>query len=328
MSRTHSAVTTDCGEISFTSFAPLFFAKADREDMSSFTADSPSTGGGSARSPERPSGTLFIVATPIGNLEDITLRALRTLREADLIAAEDTRVTLKLLSHYGISKPLTSYHRHSPKGVVGKIVSHLKSGKNVALVSDAGTPGISDEGEEVVRACIAAGIPVVPVPGPSALITALVVSGLPTRGFVFTGFLPRRASDRKWVLQELSSQTRTLVFFEAPHRLLAFLGDALAVLGDRPAVVVRELTKQFEEVARGALSELLAGFQQRPPRGEVTVLVAGAAAREASPAPTGDALSYAKKLIAEGSSRRDAARQAAERFGIPWRSVYRLLLEK
>lgn len=275
----------------------------------------------------RPAGTLFVVSTPIGNLEDITLRALRTLREVDLIAAEDTRVTLKLLTHYGIRKPLISYHRHSPKGVVQKIVGMLRSGKNVALVSDAGTPGISDEGEQVVRACAEAGIRVAAVPGPSALITALVVSGLPTGGFVFCGFLPRKSVERKRALGDLAREPRTLVFFEAPHRLLALLKDALEVLGDRPAVVVREATKKFEEIARGLLSELVARFQRSPARGEATVVIAGAAREQAPAEAAHEACGYARRLVSEGISRRDAARQAAARFGVPWRSVYRLLLE-
>lgn len=290
---------------------------------------SPSERAPSAEDSARPSGTLFIVSTPIGNLEDITLRALRTLREVDLIAAEDTRVTLKLLTHYGIRKPLISYHRHSPKGVVEKIVARLRSGDNVALVSDAGTPGISDEGEAVVRACVAAGLGVVPVPGPSALITALVVSGLPTKGFVFSGFLPRKAADRKRARSELAAETRTLVFFEAPHRLAALLKNALETLGNRPAVVVREATKKFEEIARGSLSQLSGRFHDTAARGEVTVLIAGAAeaAREAAAAAApDDALACARRLVAQGASRRDAARRAAERFGIPWRPVYRRLL--
>jgi len=313
--------------------------------MTSFTAGSPSGGQSSAQEGERPSGlrplqgsglqagVLYLVATPIGNLEDITLRALRTLREVDAIAAEDTRVTLKLLSRYGISKPLFSYHRHSKPGALRKILSLLREGKNVALVCDAGTPGISDPGEEVVQACVREGLQVAAIPGPSALISALSVAGLPTSGFIFTGFLPRRASERRTVISELARVRKTLVFFEAPHRLLACLKDMIQVLGDRQAAAARELTKKFEEIIRGPLSNIIKHFEATRPRGEVVIMVAGAE----QPTPRGDespgarisdALAMARSLRASGRSTRSAAMEAAEDSGLPWRQIYRALLSE
>jgi len=293
------------------------------------------SGGSSPRSPNEPCGTLFLVATPIGNLEDITLRALRTLREVDIIAAEDTRVTVKLLSHYDIRKPMFSYHRHSRPGVAGKIVALLKDGKNVALTCDAGTPGVSDPGEEVVRACIREGLPVVAIPGPSALIAALAVSGLPTSSLVFTGFLPRRSSERRKLLEALCGQPQTLVFFEAPHRLVACLKDVRQVLGDRQAVVARELTKKFEEIARGTLSQLVRHFEEASPRGEAVVLVAGAAPLPARPggeqlpeSRLNEAIALARSLRSAGTSTRSAAMRAAENLKVPWRGVYRALLAR
>lgn len=295
-------------------------------------------GGGSARSTRDACGTLFLVATPIGNLEDITLRALRTLREVDIIAAEDTRVTLKLLSHYQIRKPMFSYHRHSKPGVVEKIIGLLEEGKSVALTCDAGTPGISDPGEGIVRACIREGLPVVAIPGPSALVAALAVSGLPTSSLIFIGFLPRRAPERRKVIAELGGQARTLVFFEAPHRLVSCLKDMRKVLGDRQAVVARELTKKFEEIVRGFLSEVVRHFEKTSPRGEAVVLVAGAEQTGSSPQREEDvgspekrlqeALALARSLRSAGTSTRSAATRAAEDLKVPWREVYRALLAR
>jgi 16S rRNA (cytidine1402-2'-O)-methyltransferase len=299
--------------------------------MTSFTTGSPSGGRSSADQGERPSGVLYLVATPIGNLEDITLRALRTLREVDVIAAEDTRVTLKLLSHYGISKPLVSYHRHSKPGALQRILSLLREGKNVALVCDAGTPGISDPGEEVVRACVREGLQVAAIPGPSALISALSVAGLPTSGFVFTGFLPRRASERRRAIAELAGERRTLVFFEAPHRLLACLKDMIQALGDRQAVAARELTKKFEEMIRGPLSSISKHFEATKPRGEIIIIVAGAQQHtprsEESPGDRmSEAIAMARSLRASGKSTRSAAMQAGETLNVRWRAIYRALL--
>ncbi len=222
-------------------------------------------------------GTLFLVATPIGNLEDITLRALRVLREARLIAAEDTRHTRRLLDHYAITTPCISYHEHNKLLRLDTILATLALG-DVALVSDAGTPAISDPGVELVRACIAAGFPVSPVPGPSALLAALTASGLPADRFAYVGFLPRRGAERRQLLAEMASLTLTLVCFEAPHRLLEALQDILAVLGDRRIVVANDLTKRFEEFRRGSVAEMVTHFSLQRPRGEYTLVIEGLAA--------------------------------------------------
>ncbi|GIX45798.1 MAG: ribosomal RNA small subunit methyltransferase I [Candidatus Tectimicrobiota bacterium] len=221
-------------------------------------------------------GTLYVVATPIGNLEDITLRALRVLRSVDLIAAEDTRHTRKLLAHHGISRPLVSYHDHNKERQAPRLLAQLQAGRSVALVTDAGTPGISDPGYYLVRLLIAHGIPLVPVPGPTAVIAALSVAGLPTDRFVFEGFLPPRGSKRRQRLEALRAEPRTIVLYESPHRLLPLLQDLVTYLGgERQVVMARELTKRFEEVVRGTASELLAAVRERPVRGEITLVVAG-----------------------------------------------------
>jgi 16S rRNA (cytidine1402-2'-O)-methyltransferase len=274
------------------------------------------------------SGKLFIVGTPLGNLEDISLRALRVLKEADLIAAEDTRVTRKLLSHYAIPTPLIAFHQHSSTNRLQQIIGELKGGKNIALVTDAGMPGISDPGEELAAACIAAGIALEPIPGPSALITALAVSGLPTKEFIFVGFLSRQKGERKNQLQELSTQPRTLIFYEAPHRLTATLKAMLEVLGDRRAVVGRELTKKFEEVLRGRTEEIIAHFAANAPRGEFTLVVAGAEVRKEDPSSqeiTDEILAGARALITKGSSVKEAAREIAGARGVSRRLLYNAL---
>jgi 16S rRNA (cytidine1402-2'-O)-methyltransferase len=218
-------------------------------------------------------GTLYVVGTPIGNLEDITLRAIRTLKEVDLIAAEDTRVTRTLLNAYQITTPLSSFHEFSGPGKVRRLVERL-AGEDVALVSDAGTPGISDPGFPLIRAAIEAGIEVVPIPGPSATLTALVVSGLPMHAFTYLGFMPRKSGERRRLLASLADATLTQVLYESPHRLLATLGDIVSVLGpDRPLAIGRELTKKFEEIVRGSAAEALARFEKRAPRGEFTLVI-------------------------------------------------------
>ncbi|MDP2954543.1 MAG: 16S rRNA (cytidine(1402)-2'-O)-methyltransferase, partial [Chloroflexota bacterium] len=216
--------------------------------------------------------TLYIVATPIGNLEDITLRAIRVLGEVGLIAAEDTRTTRKLLSRYSIKTPLTSYHDHNKESKLPYLLRVLQE-KDMALVSDAGMPGISDPGYELVVKAVEEGIQVVPVPGPSAVTTALAISGLPTDQFVYLGYLPRRRGQRRLALQEVSGESRTLVIFEAPHRLRDSMEDIRAVLGDRRLAVCRELTKVYEEVFRGTVSQALEHFTE--PRGEFTLVIAG-----------------------------------------------------
>jgi len=221
---------------------------------------------------------LFLVATPIGNVEDLSPRALRTLKEADLIAAEDTRHTGQLLARLGVRSKLISFHEQNEEGRTPEILEQLKEGKKVALVSDAGTPGISDPGFVLVRACQENGLPVFAVPGPSAFLAALAVSGLPTHRFLFEGFLPKKPGKRKKRLETLRGLEATLIFFESPYRLSKFLDELKEILGDRQAAVARELTKKFEETKTGSLSELAGHFSAHPPKGEITVVVEGAKA--------------------------------------------------
>lgn len=226
--------------------------------------------------PNRGAGVLYLVATPIGNLEDITLRAIRTLKEVDLIAAEDTRRARKLLGHYGISTPLTSYFAHSSSRKTGALLAQLEEGKSIALISEAGTPSISDPGYTLTSLAIERNITVVPIPGATALIAALSVSGLSTRSFIFEGFLPRKAGKRRLLFLALRDQPRTFIFYESPRRLMATLEDLAAVLGgDRKIVVAREMTKLYEEVLRGTLAEVIADLADKHIKGEVTVVVSG-----------------------------------------------------
>lgn len=220
-------------------------------------------------------GRLYIVSTPIGNLEDMTLRALRVLSQVDLIAAEDTRHTGVMLQQYEVNNQLTSYHDHNKEKKAPRLISFLKSGKNVAMVSDAGTPGISDPAFYLVRAAVKEGIEVVPVPGPSAFLAALVVSGLPTDRFVFEGYLPQKQSKRLKKLESLKEEERTIIFYESRHRLKQVIEDILETFGDRQTVLARELTKKFEEVRRGKTSEILTHVSSKGLRGEVVILVAG-----------------------------------------------------
>jgi 16S rRNA (cytidine1402-2'-O)-methyltransferase len=270
-------------------------------------------------------GTLYLVATPIGNLEDITARALRLLREVSLIAAEDTRHTRQLLAHFDIHTPLTSYFEHNKLARREEILAALEVGP-VALVSDAGMPGLSDPGYELVRAALEAGHRVVPVPGASALTAALVASGLPTDTFVYLGFLPRKGSDRQRLLATVARQPRTLVAFEAPHRLIEALSDLETVLGDRPIAVARELTKLHEEIFRGRVSEARAHFTQTGVLGEVTLVIGGA--REEADAPWDETRVRAElgRLKAEGMSTKEAARFVAEMSGWRHRAVYKVAL--
>ncbi len=272
-------------------------------------------------------GTLYVVATPIGNLEDITLRALRVLKEVDLIAAEDTRKTLKLLSAYDIHKPMESYHRHSGPGKLVRLLESLQT-QDLALVSEAGMPGISDPGQELIAAAIERGIAVVPVPGPSAPVTALVVSGLPTDRFLYLGFLPRARADRRRLLQSVAGQPYTLVLFEAPHRLLAALADLEQTLGDRRAAAARELTKIHEEVVRGRISELRATFEARAPRGEFTLVVGPPEETPERPeeAPGEPLEAMARRLRSEGVSSKEAIGRMMEAKGVGRREAYRAWL--
>ena len=271
-------------------------------------------------------GILHVVATPIGHLKDITLRALETLRSVDVIAAEDTRRTRKLLSHYGIHTPLTSYHDHNKEEKAPVLVARLREGQSVALVCDAGTPVLSDPGHYLVAQALAAGIPVVPVPGPSAVTAALSVCGLPVDAFVFEGFLPNRRSARRRRLEALKAETRALVFFEAPHRLRACLEDMAEILGPRPMALARELTKVHEEVLRGTVREVLEALGPGPVKGEITLIVAGAP--EGGKSRDRPALRLLLEAYRqEGLSRRDAVDRAARELGLPRRQVYRAALE-
>ncbi|HEY5514179.1 MAG TPA: 16S rRNA (cytidine(1402)-2'-O)-methyltransferase [Geomonas sp.] len=268
-----------------------------------------------------PAGTLYIVATPIGNLEDITLRALRILKEADLIAAEDTRHSRKLLTHFGISRPLTSYFDHN-KDLKGEyILERLQQGLNVALVTDAGTPCISDPGYQLVRDAVAAGVNVVPIPGACAAITALSASGLATDNFTFAGFLPNRQGKRRERLQSLAGERALLIFYESPKRVLATLRDMLETLGDREVVVARELTKMYEEFLRGKLSALIEQAELREIRGEVAILVTPAGEPALPDIPEMEEL--LSRYLASGElSLKDAVKRVTLETGLPKSAVY------
>jgi 16S rRNA (cytidine1402-2'-O)-methyltransferase len=269
-------------------------------------------------------GTLYIVATPIGNLEDITLRARRVLRECDWIACEDTRQTRKLLEHLDISKPLVSYYEHNEAARAAELVAKLQAGAKVALVSDAGTPLISDPGYRVVTAAIDAGISVVPIPGVTAAMSALSASGLATDSFRFCGFLPAKSSQRRKMLEQLKQETCTLIFYETPHRILDALKDVEAAMGSRPAVVARELTKIHEEFLRGSAAQIRATLAARPSvKGEITLLIGKAeSAGAADDTPLEDAVRAAEK---QGLSRMDAIKQVAKTRGLSKREVYRTI---
>ena len=274
-------------------------------------------------------GLLYLVATPIGNLEDITARALRILREANLIAAEDTRVTRKLLSHFDIHTPLTSYHAHTSEGKSDSLVEKLKAGQTIALVSDAGTPAISDPGADLVAAAIAEGIRVEPIPGPSAVIAAIITSGLPTGRFVFEGFLPRTKPDRRERLLAASRETRTVIFYEAPTRIREILADLLKVCDpNRRIVAAREVTKKFEEFVRGTLTEVQAHFAANDPRGEFVLILEGAGeSTTAAPADDfPDTETLLREALERGLSARDAARDIAKQTGEPRNVVYALAM--
>lgn len=272
-------------------------------------------------------GILYLCATPIGNLEDITLRVLRILKEVDCIAAEDTRHTRKLLSHFDIHTPLLSYHSHSSEGKEEQLILRLKQGENIALVSDAGMPGISDPGADLVRLALEQEISVVPLPGASAGIAALVASGLPTNKFVFEGFLSNQRKTRRKQLQALRSEQRTMIFYESPYRLTDTLKDMLQELGDRSGVVARELTKVHEEFRRGVLSDLLAHYDHNHPRGEICLIVGGAAKEERSEELTDQwaeisLAEHVESLLQQGHDKKEAIKQVAKLRGLPKREVY------
>lgn len=268
-------------------------------------------------------GTLYVVPTPIGNLEDITLRALRVLNEAALIAAEDTRTTGRLLAHYEIATPQISYHEHNKLARLDRVLDALAAG-DVALVSDAGTPGLSDPGYELIRAALDAGVLVEPLPGASAVIPALVGSGLPTDSFTYLGFLPRRSGARRAALEAVRDAPRTLVMYEAPHRLLAALEDVREVLGEREVCVVRELTKLHEEFWRGPVSGAIERFTETAPRGEITLVVAGAGRAPERAWAEAEVRAALAERLAAGLSRSAAAKAVSDQSGWPRRKVYDL----
>jgi 16S rRNA (cytidine1402-2'-O)-methyltransferase len=270
-------------------------------------------------------GILYIVPTPIGNLEDITLRALRVLKEVELIAAEDTRHTQHLLSHFGIKTALTSYHEHNERDKARTLVERLKNGASIALVSDAGTPAISDPGYRVVVEAIRAGIQVISLPGASALTTALCASGLPTDRFLFEGFLPAKLQERKAKLQSLRSETVTMVFYEAPHRLMDALGDMLKIFGEREIAVARELTKLHEEFVRGKLSDVTGALSDRDIRGEIVLVVQGAAGE--AQVSDADLQAMIRQLAGDGMGVKAIAELLGERYGLAKKEVYKLTLD-
>jgi 16S rRNA (cytidine1402-2'-O)-methyltransferase len=274
-------------------------------------------------------GCLYLVGTPIGNLEDMSFRAVRILREVDQIACEDTRHTLKLLNHYDVKKPLVSYHEHNEMTRAPELVLAMEQGAKIALVSDAGTPLVSDPGHRLVTLCVRHKIPVVPVPGPSALLAALSASGLPNEEFLFAGFLPARGGERRRALERLRIEDRTIILYEAPHRIAECISDALEILGERPACLAREVTKLHEEFRRGNLSELVTSLEERPARGEITLLI-GAANNADSRILANSSQSLAarvEELMHQAKlDRNEALKLAAKERGLTRRDAYDQLL--
>ena len=278
-------------------------------------------------------GKLYLCATPIGNLEDISYRVLKTLKEADLIAAEDTRNTIKLLNHFEIHTPMTSYHEFNKYDKAAYLVEQLQSGVNVALVTDAGTPGISDPGEELVRQAYQAGIEVTSLPGPAACITALTLSGMSTRRFCFEAFLPAEKKERMQILEELKRETRTIILYEAPHRLKKTVGELLQALGDRQVTLCRELTKKHEEAWQTTLQGILDRYQEEEPRGECVLVLAGKSFEEVK---SEEEASWNEKTIeehmqyyeAQGIDHKEAMRLVAKDRGVSKRDIYQYLMGK
>lgn len=278
-------------------------------------------------------GTLYVCGTPIGNMEDVTLRVLRTLKQVDLIAAEDTRQSVKLLNFYDIKTPLTSYHEHNKEVKGPKLAAMLKEGKSIAIVTDAGMPGISDPGEDLIAICHREGIPVTIVPGATAVITALVLSGLPARSYIFEGFLPTNKKQRKQVVERLVNETRTAVLYEAPHHLKATLKELAESLGEREAVAVRELTKRHETMNRGTLKELAAYFEENEPKGEFVLVIKGVDTVDLKKAETADfekmsIEEHYEKYIAQGVESKEAMKMVAKDRGIGKRDVYKAVINK
>ena len=275
-------------------------------------------------------GTLYLVPTPIGNLGDISPRMADTLAQADFIAAEDTRVTVKLLNHLGLKKPMVTYHRHNTAASGQAVLDRLMAGESFALVTDAGMPAISDPGEEMVALCAAAGVPVVPIPGPCALVTALAASGQPTGRFTFEGFLAMNKKNRRAHLESLRGEERTMIFYEAPHKLVATLRDLADTFGrEREISLCRELTKLHEEIRRTTLGEAADWYGEETPRGECVLVVRGAQPEEEGECTLEDGLTLAERLREEeGLSLRDAVRQAAKELGLSRNELYRLAVEQ
>ena len=276
-------------------------------------------------------GTLYMCATPIGNLEDMTFRAVRILQEVDLIAAEDTRNSIRLLQHFDIHTPMTSYHEYNKVEKARQLVEKLKEGLNIALITDAGTPGISDPGEELVRQCYASGIAVTSLPGPAACITALTVSGLGTRRFCFEAFLPAEKKERSRILEDLKRETRTMIIYEAPHHLLRTMKELKEVLGDRKVTVCRELTKKYEEIAPVILSQAIERFSIEEPRGEFVLVIEGRAVEEMirEEQKVWEELSieeHMERYLSLGMDKKQAMKEVAKDRGISKREVYQELL--
>lgn len=275
------------------------------------------------------SGTLYLVPTPIGNLGDISQRMADTMEQADFIAAEDTRVSIKLLNHLGIKKPMISYHRHNTESGGQAVIQRLLAGETCALVTDAGMPAISDPGEELVAECARLGIPVVAIPGPCALVTALAISGQPTARFTFEGFLPMNKKNRKAHLDSLRGEQRTMIFYEAPHKLCATLEDLAACFGEeRPISLCRELSKLHEEVRRTTLGEAVRHYQENAPKGEFVLVVKGMEPSQEQEATLEDGLAMVERLREEGKSLRDAVKQAAKELGLSRNQLYDLAVNQ
>lgn len=276
-------------------------------------------------------GKLYLCATPIGNLDDITLRVLDTLKNVDLIAAEDTRHSIKLLNHFQIKTPMTSYHEYNKVEKARYLVYQMKKGVTVALVTDAGTPGISDPGEELVRQCHEAGIPLTSLPGPAACITALTISGLPTRRFCFEAFLPADKKERQWILEELKKETRTIIVYEAPHHLVRTLSELAAALGERNITVCRELTKRYEEAFRTTFSGALEFYKENEPKGECVVVIEGKSFDQVNREKQQEfeemtVEEHMELYLSQGMDKKEAMKRVAKDRGISKREVYQALL--
>lgn len=273
-------------------------------------------------------GTLYLVGTPIGNLGDITIRALETLKSVDLIAAEDTRQTLKLLNHFNIQKPLKSYHEHNKVEKGQMLVQELLEGKSIALVSDAGMPGISDPGSDMVKVCINEGIDVSIIPGPSAFVTGLIGSGLDTKGFIYSGFFPRSKKEINNVVKELNNEKRTIIFYESPRRIVNTVNVIYQNWGDRYCCIARELTKVHEEYLRGRLSEVIDILDTKNIKGEITLIVEGYKEDKKKEIVWEDVLEHMQELINEGESRKDAIKMTAKYFKLPKRELYNKVMKE